>query len=115
IIKLLAVPIFEENVSRFHIYFPDPWPKRRHNPRRLLNEAFFAVLYRALQNSGSIELATDYADYYAAIQKTLRNAAIPWREVKESHSRLFEPDLKTNYELKYEKEGRELFYLSLRK
>ena len=51
--------------SAVHVYFPDPWPKRRHRQRRLVNEAFVASVVRALQPGGHLYLRTDDADYYA--------------------------------------------------
>jgi tRNA (guanine-N7-)-methyltransferase len=47
-----------------HIFFPDPWPKRRHHPRRLLSSELAADLVRALAPGGRINLATDHLDYF---------------------------------------------------
>lgn len=52
-----------------HVYFPDPWPKRRHRPRRLVNEAFVASAVRALQPGGHLYLRTDDADYHAQMRE----------------------------------------------
>ena len=54
-----------ESVSAFHIYFPDPWPKRKHRANRLINEPFTDVLGRALRPQGMVYLRTDDADYFA--------------------------------------------------
>jgi tRNA (guanine-N7-)-methyltransferase len=54
-----------ESVSAFHIYFPDPWPKRKHRAHRLVNERFAEVLRAALINQGAVFLRTDDADYFA--------------------------------------------------
>ena len=51
----------------FHVMFPDPWPKRRHHNRRLLNQSFLESLHRALSVSGTVQIATDQADYFDAI------------------------------------------------
>lgn len=45
------------------IFFPDPWPKKRHHKRRLIQPAFVATLARAVQIGGHLRLATDWADY----------------------------------------------------
>lgn len=101
------------SVDVFHIYFPDPWPKRRHRKRRLLQHDFFELLAQRLKKSGSIEIATDDSDYFEAIKQVVASTLEGWK-IKESRGlRLFDPLIKTNYELKYEKEGRPLFYLSL--
>ncbi len=53
-----------ESVSAFHIYFPDPWPKRKHRGNRLINEQFTEVLRAALRTGGIVYLRTDDADYF---------------------------------------------------
>ncbi len=50
-------------VDRVQIYFPDPWPKKRHHKRRLLQPAFADLLARALKPGGWLLLATDWVDY----------------------------------------------------
>ena len=54
-----------ESVSAFHIYFPDPWPKRKHRKNRLVNAHFAEVAYRALIPGGTVYLRTDDEDYFA--------------------------------------------------
>ncbi len=63
-----AVEILRErlpagSVDEVVIFFPDPWPKKRHQKRRLIQPAFVAVLARALRPGGRLRLATDWADY----------------------------------------------------
>lgn len=53
------------SISAFHIYFPDPWPKRKHRANRLINERFSEVLRNALQMGGIVYLRTDDADYFS--------------------------------------------------
>ena len=53
------------SISAFHIYFPDPWPKRKHRQNRLINEHFAEVLRRALTPGGVVYVRTDDADYFA--------------------------------------------------
>lgn len=45
------------------IFFPDPWPKKRHHKRRLIQPAFVATLARVVMLGGELRLATDWADY----------------------------------------------------
>jgi tRNA (guanine-N7-)-methyltransferase len=51
-------------VNAFHIYFPDPWPKRKHRANRLVNERFTELLRAALVPEGIVYLRTDDADYF---------------------------------------------------
>ncbi len=56
------------SVHVFHIYFPDPWPKKRHRSRRLVNAEFVRLAHAALAPHGSVYLRTDDADYFAQMQ-----------------------------------------------
>lgn len=51
------------SLSRIHIYFPDPWPKKRHHKRRLVNRDFVALLASRMEVGGELRLATDDAHY----------------------------------------------------
>ena len=57
------------SVTVFHLMFPDPWPKRRHSPRRVVTEDFLAALHRALVPEGTLRLATDELEYFREIQR----------------------------------------------
>ena len=50
-------------VAGFHIFFPDPWPKKRHHKRRLIQAEFVALLVKKLTPNGYIHLATDWQEY----------------------------------------------------
>ena len=71
-----------ESVTIFHVAFPDPWPKRRHWPRRLINDEFLDAIVAALAPSGELRLKTDDAPYFthmrAAIAKREDFREIEW-------------------------------------
>lgn len=52
------------SVAALHIYFPDPWPKRKHRRHRLINERFAQLAYQALASVGLVYLRTDDRDYF---------------------------------------------------
>jgi tRNA (guanine-N7-)-methyltransferase len=52
------------SATAMHVYFPDPWPKRKHRRHRLVNEQFVSLAYEALQPGGRVYLRTDDADYF---------------------------------------------------
>jgi tRNA (guanine-N7-)-methyltransferase len=51
-------------VTALHIYFPDPWPKRRHHKNRLINERFPELTWRCLAPGAPVHLRTDDANYF---------------------------------------------------
>jgi tRNA (guanine-N7-)-methyltransferase len=57
----------ETSVAVFYVFFPDPWPKRRHHSRRLVSPLFMDHIFRALVPDGVIHICTDHDDYYSAI------------------------------------------------
>ena len=58
-----------QSISALHIYFPDPWPKKKHRRHRLINTRFPDVAKQALAPGGMIYLRTDDADYFAQMQE----------------------------------------------
>jgi tRNA (guanine-N7-)-methyltransferase len=57
------------SLAALHLYFPDPWPKRRHHRRRLVNERFPHLAHRVLAPGGVVYLRTDFADYFAQMER----------------------------------------------
>ncbi len=57
-----------ESVTVFHLMFPDPWPKRRHQERRVVKGDFLVAIHRALIADGLFCVATDQVDYYREIE-----------------------------------------------
>ena len=56
-----------QSVAAFYLLFPDPWPKRRHQRRRVVNDDFVDTIARALSNEGLFHVATDQRDYFDQI------------------------------------------------
>jgi len=62
-VEVLEREIADGSLDEIRIYFPDPWHKKRHRKRRLLNAAFATLLVRKLAPGGRLHLATDWRDY----------------------------------------------------
>jgi len=106
----------EASLAECWINFPDPWPKKRHHRRRLLQPAFLRARALRLRPEGLLHLATDHADYAEAIDAGLRaeplleNAFAPERFLPEVPGR---PP--TAYELEWRAEGRALYFWCYRR
>jgi tRNA (guanine-N7-)-methyltransferase len=64
-----------KSVAAFYIMFPDPWPKRRHAPRRLITESFLLALHRALRPDGTVRIATDESEYFRQITRLVAQSS----------------------------------------
>lgn len=101
--------VADQTVSVFHWYFPDPWPKARHNKRRTFQEPFLrGDLHRVLLPGGRIKVATDHLDYWAWMQEhAARVSDLYDVQPFESPKSAGEGELVgTNFERKYRVEGR---------
>ena len=59
----------DESLDAIHLYFPDPWPKKKHNKRRIVNEGFLALIHPKLKKGGYIHIATDWVPYAVSMQE----------------------------------------------
>lgn len=105
-----------ECVGILHIYHPDPWPKKRHHKRRLIQPAFLAAVAEILVPGGRVAIQTDHAEYFQQIREVARGARrleeVPF-DVPEAG--IVEGRVQTNFEIKYLREGRSIYQLALRK
>lgn len=62
-VRVLETMLAEASLAGVHIFFPDPWPKKRHHKRRLIQPGFVALLARRLAPGGRLHCATDWAPY----------------------------------------------------
>ncbi len=70
-VQVLARHLPAASLDRLLVLFPDPWPKKRHHKRRLVNPSFLDLAARVLRSGGQLQIATDWADYAAAIGEVL--------------------------------------------
>ena len=71
-VDILTTRIESQSVDKFLIFFPDPWPKKRHHKRRLVNADFLNTVTRCLKPNGLIHIATDWDDYAKLIINLIR-------------------------------------------
>ncbi|ACV34279.1 tRNA (guanosine(46)-N7)-methyltransferase TrmB [Accumulibacter sp.] len=70
-VEVLRDMIAPASLAGVHIFFPDPWPKKRHHKRRLLQEPFVALLASRLRPGGYLHCATDWHDYAEQMLRVL--------------------------------------------
>jgi tRNA (guanine-N7-)-methyltransferase len=90
----VAYMVPANSVTTYYIFFPDPWPKKRHREHRLFNAAFLDALFRTLKAGGKVHFATDHLPYFddvvAVIKADRRFAEIPPFEPAEEERTDFE-------------------------
>ena len=99
------------SVSAFHVYFPDPWPKKKQRKRRLLDGVFLELLTAKLEPGGFVRIATDHPGYADELEPLLQT--VPALEELEWDSLPAPPA--THYEIKYRAEGRSIRRFLLRR
>ncbi|HEY6064870.1 MAG TPA: hypothetical protein VIY96_01860 [Thermoanaerobaculia bacterium] len=99
------------SVRAFHVYFPDPWPKKRQRKRRLLDAVFLELLAEKLEAGGSLRIATDHPGYAEELSVLVQTVP-QFEEVRWDD---FPAPPPTHYEIKYRTEGRPIRRFLLRK
>ena len=93
-----------------HVYFPDPWWKKRHKKRRVFTEELVAQIGQALEPGGELRVASDVEEYFTLIQSLIAaNPRFREQPVPELKGPEHELDYLTNFERKYRLEGRPIF------
>jgi tRNA (guanine-N7-)-methyltransferase len=102
---VLQKMIPDASIAEVHVYFPDPWPKKRERKRRIIRPEVLEEFRRVLVESGMGIYVTDHAEYFESAAP-LVEAAFPRTE-----RRIPGPadPPRTNYEAKYREEGRAIF------
>lgn len=105
-----------EVLSALHVYHPDPWPKKRHHKRRLFCPEFVEAAVRVLQTGGRWAVQTDHAEYFEVMQNLLLNhPCLQPISFDNPDFGTIEDRVETNYEVKYTREGRDIFRLAVQK
>jgi tRNA (guanine-N7-)-methyltransferase len=105
------------SLARAFILFPDPWPKKRHIKRRLINGLLLDELGRVMRPGAELRIATDIGDYLRTILLAFHgHGAFAWQAAGPHDWRERSPDWPpTRYEAKAERESRRRYYLRFRR
>jgi tRNA (guanine-N7-)-methyltransferase len=66
----------DESLDGIHLFFPDPWPKKKHNKRRIVNEGFLSLIHPKIKKGGFIHIATDWVPYAVSIQEVFAGSTL---------------------------------------
>lgn len=75
-IEVLEMQIAPLSLARLNLYFPDPWPKKRHHKRRIVQPKFLELCASRLESKASLHIATDWANYAEHIDEVLENSSL---------------------------------------
>jgi tRNA (guanine-N7-)-methyltransferase len=108
---LFKTSLPDRSLWRVHIYFPDPWPKKKHHRRRLIQPEFLRHVRRVLKLGGWLGIVTDHADYFRQISSAL--SAVRGLVPVPFHSQTQDGQLVgTNFERKYSAGGKPFYRLA---
>lgn len=99
----------ESSVDVLHVPFPDPWPKRRHAPRRLLQPGFFPLAARALKPGGRLRFLTDNEPYFRQVEGLVAGLT-GWKIVRDGDTIPFPP---SEFEARFAASGARIHRLAL--
>ena len=103
--------VFQKFLNKFkkyrfntiYILFPDPWPKKKHHKRRIVNERFLRQIFKILKTNGKVFFSTDNYDYFKNVKTILQKfRKIKIKKVKKIIT------IKTKYFLKAERKGNKI-------
>jgi len=73
-VEVLEQRINDKQLSAVHLFFPDPWPKRRHHKRRIIRPEFMALIAKKLKPKGYFHAATDWENYAKQMLRVLTHS-----------------------------------------
>lgn len=104
-VEVLRLMIAADSLDSMLVLFPDPWHKKRHNKRRLVNPEFAALAASRLRRGGTLQLATDWEPYAEAMLEVLNGAAVLRNRAAD---RRFVPRIPGRITTRFEKRGERL-------
>jgi tRNA (guanine-N7-)-methyltransferase len=110
----LAIPLLFDDASLGNIYvnFPDPWFKKRHLKRRLLNGAFLRMLSQKMAVGGKLYVVTDDPEYCEFALESVGSIQAFTKDFDGHHIPELPGYPQTKYERKWRKQGKEIFYMT---
>lgn len=103
-------------ITTLHLYYPDPWWKRKHHKRRVFTADFVADVQRVLIPHGQFLIVTDVADYFEHVKLVMAEfPAFRQMPAPEQHEAEHDLDYLTNFERKFKRDGRPIYRTAFQK
>lgn len=109
------VEVFDHEISCIYLNFSDPWPKNRHARRRLTSPIFLNIYENLFVSERRIIQKTDNLILFASSLKNLNNYGYQFEEISLDLASTDIPNVETEYEMKFKKEGIKINYLKVSK
>ena len=111
--RILIENLEDNSLDKIFILFPDPWPKKRHNKRRIISKEFLELLSHKLKNGGELFFASDIIDYVEWTIEKIENNKNFLKKFETIETCLIEPSwwVETRYQSKAKEQGRKSYFL----
>ena len=103
-VDVIDTRIPNQSLKRIMVFFPDPWPKKKHQKRRLLSDSFIELLIQKLKQGGELHIATDWQEYAEQVANILSHAT----HLKSRSDSIYSARPETRPLTKYERRGQRL-------
>jgi len=114
--EVFTTMLEHESIERALVFFPDPWPKKRHHKRRILQKEFVSAIEAVLKPGGVLHCATDWQEYAVSILELLQSRPL-LQNLSSGHAYSERPDYRptTKFENRGRKLGHDVFDLMFEK
>lgn len=111
--RILIENLEDKCLDKIFILFPDPWPKKRHNKRRIINNEFLDLIAKKLKNNGELFFASDIINYVEWTIENIENNKHFTKKFNNLNDCITEPNwwVETRYQSKAKKEGRKSYFM----
>lgn len=114
--RILIENLEDNSLDKIFVLFPDPWPKKRHNKRRIISDSFLELISKKIKNGGELFFASDIVNYVEWTIEKINNNKNFIKKFNSLDECLVEPDwwIETRYQSKAKEEGRKSYFLEFK-